>query len=186
MREAYAQSGKASEELVQLALMGAIVGFAPPAIKATITALVQWMDSGELWQFKGMSFETDREKSFADLGKALLKALINAPVPPVLYRTAMSDVQLGGEQIDAGSFVIVGTHSACMSALDQKDPNAYKWMFGGDFRRVQDAPKGTSATTAHGCPGRFAALDAMLGIIAAILELEDLRREGPLALSYAR
>jgi hypothetical protein len=150
---------------IHRALVGSIVGFAAPAIGCVVTVLSQWMESRELWPLAETWNATGREPEA--LKQAVLAALGWTPIPPLLYRTAMPGSSIAGQPIEAGTLVVVGLGSVAIDAGDRE------WLFGGERTK-----------NPHACPARHAALGAVTGIIAALLERRDLREERPFVLSF--
>jgi len=56
------------------------------------------------------------------------------------------------------------------------------WLFGGDNRGTSAVPKDPP----HGCPARDAGTDVLLGIVMAVFERKNLRRERRMVISYDR
>ena len=139
-------------------LAGSVVGFAAPAIGSVVLVLVQWADTRQLGAI------AERWKAAPELAwlrAAVIAALYRTPVPPLLSRTAMNDASVCGHELDPGERVVVGLASA---ALDDPE-DGWHWLFGGS-REVNP----------HGCPAREAAVSAIAGIAAALLERPGLER----------
>lgn len=161
------------EQRVQQAMIGAIVGFAAPAVATILSVIDLWANSGELARIALVYSELEPSAGRRWLMAALTDAMVRAPVPPILYRTAMSGSSLGGVTVDSGRCVILGLHSVCEHAAELGEPEPWQWIFGG--------PHGGSADRErplHGCPARPAALDVILGALAALFEAKDLQTAG--------
>jgi hypothetical protein len=173
------------ESLVRLALIGAMVGFAPPAVAHVIFVLTRWLQSGQLQRHARKSPESRR--------RALLTTMTEVPVPPTLYRTIRSGARLGDRDLSplvtafGCEFVVVGTQSVTLDARRQRlssgatgDGNEWQWLFGGDRRDTSQPGAGSSALPAvHGCPARSPAVAAISGIVDAVSNYPDARLCGP-------
>jgi deferrochelatase/peroxidase EfeB len=102
----------------------------------------------------------------------VLKAMGEQPAPDILHRRAVADVRIAGLDVRAGETVVVSLGSAIAGDDAEKLPEL---LFGGPYPSTGEAPK-------HPCPGREAALGAILGMLVTVLE-RDVRREGPLRVS---
>ena len=112
----------------------------------------------------------------SELALGVIDTLKVFPVPPWLHRTAMSATKLGGVDIAEGDKIAVHLGS---SALDQPGPDM---LFGGKCR-YDVSPQ--QAAPLHACPGRELALGVLMGMLTAVLQEHDLRRdEGTLMLSF--
>ncbi|HTU62024.1 MAG TPA: hypothetical protein VMF89_26385, partial [Polyangiales bacterium] len=149
------------------ALIGGAVGFCAPALLQIVSVLDKWIESDEIgWLAERIHKNGSPDE---DLMRVLLEALARRPVPPLLYRTDVHD----------GSRVIVGLGSAYRDAEEQGErKDAATWLFGGRSAEVE------GGTSRHGCPARDAALSTVLGVIKALLEQTQIKRENRLVISY--
>ena len=167
------------EQRVQQAMIGAIVGFAAPAVATILSVVDRWANSGELARMALFYSELEPSAQRRWPATALTDSMIRTPVPPILYRLAMTGASVGGVPIDPGQWVILGLHSACEHARERGDPEPWQWIFGGPHGGSADREK-----PLHGCPARPAALDVILGTLAALFEAKDLQTaESSLVLS---
>jgi hypothetical protein len=162
----------------RMALLGA-VGFAPPAVGAITRMIDQWIETEELWQLQ------KRVKSVGEDGQAVIlpaiyAALADTPAPPTLYRTATKDTELGRARVPKGARVIVNLAAVYADARDRGKAQPEAWFFGG----VHGGADRTNGNPPHGCPARNAGNLVMAGVVAALLEQKNLRRERRLVLSY--
>lgn len=164
-----------NQEQVELAMIGAIVGFAAPAIECIVSTIVQSMNTGNLGTLQELGAVPTEERK-TPLLLALTEVLSIAPVPSILYRTALAGAVVGGHTASAGSLVVVGLQSVCADAGDPNVP--LRWMFGGDHGGV------SGAGPPHGCPARNLVLQALAGVLAAVVELEDVKPEGATSISF--
>lgn len=174
LRQGNAQTGGPSDEAIRVARMGAIVGFAPPTMANLISVIMRWKSSGELTRQATLAAQrTDPFVKRSAIEQPLLAALRDAPIPPTLYRTV---VQPWGEA-QPGELVVVSLQSAWIDAELRGFSEPWQWLFGGAH-----VARSGDAGTLHGCPGRFPALAAMCGIVAALLDCRSYEWIGPFLL----
>jgi len=161
---------------IESAAIGAIIGFAPPAVGAITRVLDQWIENGQLWRIRAQC--AAGAKPNALLRDLIHRALGRTPSPTLLYRTAIQDTQLGHVNVRAGTQVVVGLSSVYDDAVEHESPKPEAWLFGGD--RESPAAK----RPVHGCPARDAGADVILGIVQALFERRNLQRERRLVVSY--
>jgi hypothetical protein len=158
------------ESLIRSAVIGAIVGFAPPAVANIVGIVRRWLLGGELQRLVRASRES--------LALAVTEAMQQAPVPPTLYRSVQKGARLAERELSAGiDHVVIGTQSVCLDARERAEKLPWQWMFGG---ARQGMTGGSRAV--HGCPARGAAVEVMLGVVEALLDYPDLRLSGPVHL----
>jgi hypothetical protein len=164
-----------SRDYAQVGAIGAIVGFAPPAIGALISIFKQLLNSGELVRQRLLCKELDDEARRYKLRPVVVEALIAAPVPPILYRTCVEPFR----EAVPGNFVVVGLQSVAIDALNNGYAEPWQWLFGG-------AHGGALATgePPHGCPASSAALESLVGVVAGVLDCVNIRRDLPMAFSF--
>ena len=176
------------EEHVNRSLLGAVVGFAAPAIAAIASVGDRWAQTGDLWRLADMAHRDDIKPLQRALQAALLDALAYRPIPPLLYRTASADTSLPAEsgkpqEVKKGELVIVGLGAVYQDAKRRANdgqgcPEA--WLFGGEHGGAEHhGPK----RPPHGCPAREVALKVISGALMAVLEQPDLRHERSAVLS---
>lgn len=185
------QNGYGDERLVRSALIGAMVGFAPPAVAHVVTIVTRWLASGEL--------ERHARKNPMARTRAIIQAMTEAPVPPTVYRKLKEGARLDGRELlplahpfDT-DFVVVGTQSVSVDARRQRlaagaldSPVEWQWLFAGDKSNTSPTGTGKDAMpSVHGCPARHAAVAAVLGIVDAIAEYPEARLSGPLEIMPA-
>jgi hypothetical protein len=174
------------DRLVRSAMVGAMVGFAPPAVGHVATILSRWLENGEL--------ERHSRKSTRARMQAIIRAMTEVPVPPTVYRKIKPGARLEGRELlplahsfDT-DFVVVGTQSVTLDARQRRlaagvldNPVEWQWLFAGDRSNTSATGTAEDATPAvHGCPARHAAVAAVLGIIDAVSEHPNARLCGPL------
>lgn len=189
------------ENAVDVALNGAMVGFAAPAIASIITILDAWSADGTLWRLaeivrSGQPANAVGEQTAAAAVSSLLtptiEALARKPVPSLLYRTAeqaaVGPIASGHEvTIKAGDTVIVGLGAVYEDArsLEPEPDKPEQWLFGGEYTAANEPAREAGTPTSHGCPARNAALAVFLGVFSAVLSQPDLRLPRRFVVSYA-
>jgi deferrochelatase/peroxidase EfeB len=160
-----------SDEAIRVARMGAIVGFAPPTMANLLSVIMRWRANGELARQATLAAQrTDPYVKRAAIEQPLLAALRDAPIPPTLYRTVVTP---WGEA-RPGELVVVSLQSTWIDAELRGYAEPWQWLFGGAH-----AAGSGNAGTLHGCPGRFPALAAMCGVMAALLDCRSYEWTGP-------
>ena len=96
------------------------------------------------------------------LKPALMKAMSIRPAPDLIYRTAMSSMDLGNVKVKKGDLIILNLASATQKRLKTGDDLNVDIVFGGNRQKKNHAP--------HACPAMDMAIGAMMGIIAAFLD----------------
>lgn len=159
-------------------LAGACLGFAGPVSGAFRAILFDWIDTGLLSRARQKLAETqaesDLDRAQKSLGPLLRKSLVTSSAIDLVHRVAVAGGTLGGVAIAPGDRVVVSLRSAAEGGAIPDDRDAL--MFGA-------APSGQAgAPTAHGCPGRSAGFNVLLGCLFALLDGVELREEGPMVL----
>jgi deferrochelatase/peroxidase EfeB len=181
------------ENAVALALNGAMIGFAAPAIASIVTILDAWSADGALWRLSEQVRE-GRPDEYEDAAGILLQPTLDAlgrrPVPSLLYRfaepKAVGSIAPRHEvRIEANDRVIVGLGAVYQDACERRPLRAEQWLFGGDYTAAKGPAKVEGTPTSHGCPARDAALATFLGVFAAVLSLPNLRLERRYVVSYS-
>ncbi len=153
---------------IQSTMVGSSVGFAAPAVASVVTVMRQWIRTGTL---AAVAEAWRAGKDLDALEKAVVGALMRTPVPTLLYRTAMPGASVSGQAIQPGTLTIVGLGSAAFA----DPPQSVDWLFGG--------PRETNP---HGCPGRGAAMGVIVGIVASLLDQDDLRQDRGLIVRFRK
>ncbi|MDB4988733.1 MAG: hypothetical protein JWN04_3911 [Myxococcaceae bacterium] len=154
---------KDDESLVENALIGSLVGFAAPAVGNIVSVLARWLASGELERLA----RAGRAMTEGEVRRLVSESMMQAPQPPVLYRTLVTGP-------NAGKKVVIALASACASAPDDHDP--LQWIFGGHHEAAEDR-------SSHGCPARSQGMSAIAGVVASVLACHTLRSEGAFVFS---
>lgn len=169
-------------------LKGAAFGFLAATLGSVVSALVSWIESGQLWRLQqqlttlggpepqpGTPEAAQRAAELDAVQRALIAALQRQPLPQVLHRQVVKAAQLGPVAVVPGDRVV-----AALATVAAEDPADEHIMFGGAY-----APQGGGPV--HACPGRKMAMGVMTGFIWTLLEQHDLRRVSqlsPLKLSF--
>lgn len=178
-----AQGLKNVQDLTDRASIGAVVGFAPPAVGAIVRVLDQWIETEELWNYQA------RGGSESVVRGHILAALGRTPSPTILYRTAVQEVNLQEVSAPKNAQVVVGLRSVYVDAVatpkgarPQPEMPPEAWLFGGDNRGTSNVAQNPP----HGCPARAAGTDVLLGIVMAIFERKNIKRDRRMVISYDR
>ena len=199
LREYLRLQKRTHENEVALALNGAIVGFAAPAIASVVTILDAWAANGELWRLAAAILAEpieDLTDAHQVLLAPVLAALRRKPVPSLLYRMVEDPARAElsawcREEVEQGSKVIVGLGAIYDDAVEHDVDRPEQWLFGGEYTGetirgpVKAAGAERNAGTAHGCPARDAALAALVGVFSAVLSQATLRLERRFVVSYS-
>ncbi|MEY4508345.1 MAG: hypothetical protein RLZZ450_467 [Pseudomonadota bacterium] len=135
---------------IREAVIGANIGFVPPAVSMLVGTMVKWIENGDLEHPRVLT-------DLKTLRAALIHDLRTDPTFPNLFRTAVE----GNGMTTAGTHVIVGLQSAYEEDTAAGRDNAYEWLFGGHY--VEDREHAT-----HACPMATQALDALSGALMAL------------------
>lgn len=163
-------------------MVGVMMGFIAPIVGAVGNVLREWHRDGT---FMAARSELNRKTLLVDAEKALRAPLMQAarmrPMPQIIWRTALTAHRLGhpdgnAVDVDVGDKLVLALVSGGQQSLaDGQDDGGL--MFGG--RRTAGKPHPT-----HACPGYSAGMEAMLGILSAILSRPEVMRLGPVPLSF--
>jgi hypothetical protein len=183
--------GGPQDDLAVRTIGGALLGFAPTTYGNLRNIATAWLRPGALSDLQttlldkrrdaGAGNQTDDEPfGYALVNEVLrsgmLGAMLQAPVPDMLWRIAKRDHRLGPLAIREGEHIIIGIISASQCVADPDSAGHYV-NFGGDF---------ASAETLHACPGYAMAIGTLLGVFGALLGAGALRPAGGLALTITR
>ena len=161
------------------AIIGANIGFVPPAVAMIAGVLSRWLENGDLEHL-------EPHLGKAELRPVLIRELKSDPTFSTMYRTATDHVQNREQHppIKDGTFVIVGMQSAYEDAELAGEAQPEYWLFGGEFGGAR-----------HGCPMADYALDVIAGAVMGVVDhLQDvliasprckLVRSGPLRYEVA-
>jgi|GEM_PF-2807992 len=170
-----------NERDLELALDGAMIGFAAPAIATIVSVSDTWLASGDFWRLSAIM---NQASGFAAAQKTLLPELLSAlakrPVPSLLYRYAPEGAVLAGNiTIPPGVPVILGLSALYTSAVAKEERTPEAWLFGGSHRSENIGNK-----TQHGCPARNVALAVTMGALAAVMARNKVEIERRFVISY--
>jgi len=146
-------------------IVGAMMGFLPPADGNLRGTLYDWIEGRTLWQVQRALLAAPGAPSWERAAGALLGPFVRAmqrrPAPDSVWRTVKKTDELGPLTVLAGERVHVGIVSATAELAEAGESDVYP-IFGGDRCR-EDHPT-------HACPGYKFAMGTMIGILAALLE----------------
>ena len=163
-------------------MVGVMMGFIAPIMGAVANVLREWHRDGS---FMAVRAELGQTPDFDAAKKVLTVPLMRAarmrPMPQVIWRTALKAHQLGQPEkhavtIQKDERVVLALVSGSQQSLaDGQDDGGL--MFGG--RRLPG-----KAHPTHACPGYSAGVEAMLGILAAIISRKEVMRQGAVPLTF--
>ncbi|MFZ5550843.1 MAG: hypothetical protein ACOZJX_19250 [Pseudomonadota bacterium] len=169
----------ASDELVARTLVGAMMGFIPTLDGALRLVLNEWLRDGDFWSLRASWVAAQTASAQAETTKALDVALRRAmqlrPMPELVWRVVARDCHLGPLALKEGETVVVSLVSAMHQALEEGSDDVMA-MFGGDR---------AAHPFSHACPGYAAAMGALRGALAALVQSQEPMRpsHAPLALT---
>jgi Dyp-type peroxidase family len=165
------------------ALVGGAQGFLATTYGSFLKVTDQWLETskfsrlqqqlknGPHWDALRSGKPCLQDIEDSQLIPEVLTAMQRQPVPDILHRTAVRAMKQKWRlvDIDAGETVVVSLGSASVDPTGEID-----FLFGGRY-----------GGPLHACPGKKAALGTILGMIVALLDRKDLKRERRFALSMA-
>ena len=157
-------------------MVGALMGFLPPADGNLRRILNEWLRDGSFWRLRARTPADslhDRAAAAELLSAPMLQAMQLRPVPELLWRTAVAPHAFGSAapvDVHAGDVLVLALVSATQQGIEQGRRDAVP-VFGGQ-RDVAPHPT-------HACPGYRAAMGAMLGFASALVDLPGALRPGP-------
>jgi hypothetical protein len=95
------------------------------------------------------------------LEKSLKQAMQKGPVPGAVFRTAIKQHKLDGQNVNVGDKIAINIEKATQEDLSKGVADVFV-MFGGD--------RHTKGHPLHACPGYRAAMGVLLGSIAGLME----------------
>ncbi|MDE2145355.1 MAG: hypothetical protein KGJ24_01555 [Burkholderiales bacterium] len=169
---------QADAAFIARTLVGTMMGMLPTLDGNLQRVLNEWLYEGTLWSLRAQWLALEAgERSFDAatrlLGPPLRQAMQLRPVPELVWRTATAAAPLGPLVVQPGERVVVALVSASQQALADGDPDL-ALNFGGDRGLPRHPP--------HACPGQEAAMGALLGFLAGLLDTPGAMRPSPLPL----
>lgn len=173
------EAGGGDARRVAETITGTMLGFPPTTYGNLRNVAATWLQTGELWRLQNDLLKSYAEKpdqkplarATSVLREPLLAAMLQRPVPDMLWRTARRDHRLGPVAVREGDRVVIGIISATQQIATPTSPDHYV-MFGGDAA--------AAGHPLHACPGYEMAMGTLLGVFHALLEAGALRPEGGL------
>ena len=105
--------------------------------------------------------------------------MINAPIPAMVHRTAMSSGNVGsvpgvcpGVDVNAGEIVALHLGAAANEAKLEQSSDAWKFLFGDLPEKDQRA----LGKPVHACPGQELAFGVIAGTVVALLGQKRLKK----------
>jgi hypothetical protein len=152
------------DDAVASNLVGLLEGFLPTVYGNFLKVMNLWTTDESLWRLQQslrLSELIDYRHAQRVIEPSLMKAMMQRPVPDLLYRTATRDVDLGGVRIAAGERVVLSI-AAAMQDMTLRGEVAIAPVFGGKRSAV--------GRPTHACPGYEMAMGVLLGMFAALLQ----------------
>jgi Dyp-type peroxidase family len=154
-------------------LLGALLGYMPTVQGNFFFSVREWIRGRELWRVQN-SYLAARAQGLEPLASAidgvrpqLVQTIASRPIPAMIHRQAEQDTVLGGKAVRKNDVVVLGLSSATAQS-GFADMSA---AFGGNYG---DVPKPT-----HACPGQKLGVGTLLGMIAALFDLNGALRRAP-------
>ena len=154
----------ADNDFLARTIVGIMVGFLPTVEWNLIYVVSGWWDV----EFRKLQHEWQnaRERdpylrACEVLEKPLKQAMQKDPVPNAVWRTAIKQHKLDGQNVNVGDKIAINIATATQEDLSKGVTDVFV-MFGGD-RHAKDHPT-------HACPGYRAAMGVLLGSIAGLME----------------
>ena len=152
------------DDAVAANLVGLLEGFLPTVYGNFLKVINLWTTDESLWRLQQqlrLSGRIDYHHARGVLGQPLMKAMMQRPVPDLLYRTATRDVDLGGVRIAAGERVVLSIAAATQDMTSRGELSIAP-VFGG--------MRSQAVHPTHACPGYEMAMGVLLGMMAALLQ----------------
>lgn len=150
-------------DMIAKTIIGVMMGFLPTTEGNLREVISNWLSTGDFEtladQFKTDPTQDLNQRANAVLKPPLIQAMQSCPVPPMVWRTALKDHNLGEVEVRVGEKIVVSIVSATEESLGNHSANVFP-IFGGNRHAV---PHPT-----HACPGYDAAMGVMLGVLAAL------------------
>lgn len=178
------------DDLLARTMLGTLIGFLPTVEGNFRASLNEWLGGGterltlneriepvSFWDLQNR-FLADPDpdlyaKALRHLDAPLRRTMQLRPAPELGWRTAQADGTLAGQPVAAGEHLVIGIVSATQEDLADGRvdpatgrPDVYP-VFGGD-RWAADAPT-------HACPGHHIGMGVLLGMLAALMALGQVR-----------
>ncbi|MBV8605801.1 MAG: Dyp-type peroxidase [Pelomonas sp.] len=159
------------EGITARTLAGIMLGFPPTVFANTVACLGVLAATHALWDLQlawtGLPAQ-DFGAAEAVLRPALLRTLMAKPVPPMVWRRALVDHEIGGVAVRQGDVVVAGLAAATRHTPPADIEAGHFIAFGGARQDPQGPPM-------HACPGYAMAMGVTQGVLAAVLEAGTLR-----------
>jgi Dyp-type peroxidase family len=169
----------ADDDAAARTIVGAMMGFLPPADGGLRRVFNEWTRDGTLWQLRARAAPLETwDRASKVLLDPLRRTMQARPAPEQIWRTVLRSHRLGRSRsaqvaVRPGDRLILALASATQQRLESPGPAAdVSPIFGG----VRD---GAAGQPTHACPGYKAAMGAMVGVLAALLGRTEDLRPGP-------
>ncbi len=154
-------------------LLGALLGYMPTVQGNFLFSTRDWLRDRDFWRVQNeylacrQQGRPEQAAAFETIAPWLERTMARRPIPAMIHRRATRDLTLGDLAIRQGEMLVVGL----VSAAAESGFNDVSPAFGGNY---EDEPKAT-----HACPGQKLGMGTLLGMIAALFELEGTLRRAP-------
>ncbi len=175
-----------SDEILARNLAGTLVGAIPPMEANLRSVLAEWLIEKTLWrhqanlrrQLGDKKADSNAEAAMDILFAPISQAMCKRPAPDLLYRTALRDTEIqrkdefGPLKVKERDLVVVSLVSAAQrSLMENPEQGDVSIVFGGHRTQPDQSASADPKETVHACPAREIALGAMMGIMAALLDV---------------
>lgn len=170
------------DDFVARNMVGVLMGFNPTIIGAVLNVLREWHRDGTFGALRAqLAGRSDYDSAHAVIAGPMAAAARMRPMPQIGWRTVRKPHSLETEgagvvELAVGDKVVMGFVSGTQQSLADGQCDG-RLMFGGE--RPADKPHPT-----HACPGYEAAIEAMVGTLAALLAWDGTMRQGAAPLIF--
>jgi Dyp-type peroxidase family len=180
-------ANKQTDDFIQRTIIGLLSGFAVPTNGSLISVLEQLVATDALWRLQrimpGIAVDgvahTQLFENLTPIMNQIYDLMINAPIPAMVHRTAMSGGNVGkvpgvcpGVDVNAGEIVALHLGAAASEAKLEQASDAWKFLFGDLPAKDQQA----LGTPVHACPGQHMAFGVIAGTVVALLGQKRLKK----------
>lgn len=181
------------DEVLARNLVGTMVGAIPPMDGNLRGILLEWLGQKSLWRHQaalraacgGKLADSNAAAAIAVLAGPISQAMCMRPAPDLLYRTAQADCTIDVSEPDIhtprrrpvevkeGDLVVVSQVAASQRSLfDPAYPDGdVSIVFGGRRDQADQIRTDDPAYPVHACPAKDMAFGAIMGIMAALLDV---------------
>jgi Dyp-type peroxidase family len=161
---------KDDDDLLARMLLGLVFGFVPTVYGNAYSVLALWLRDETLWraQLELRVAEGDVFKRAEAIRSRLERAMLTLAVPSMLHRTVIAPAALAGYDLQPSEHLVLLISAAAREILTRGGDLDLAIVFGGDRQRDPNHPT-------HACPGKKIATGVLMGLLAAILDVGELK-----------